>query len=70
MIMEKKPFPLVIRRKIIGLGNSSAITLPPDWVESRGIKIGDEVVIVVDNDLSISKVTKEKADDLHKRLEK
>ena len=62
--------PSVERRKILEIGKSLAITLPPNWLEVHGIKPGEEVFVVVDNDLSISKITKERIDDLHKRLEK
>ena len=61
--------PTISKRTIIRVGDSSAITIPPEWLKLAGLKIGDEVILVGDNELRIAPHSDKLARELHKRLE-
>lgn len=55
-----------LRRKIIKLGNSKAITLPLDWLEEHKKRTGQEVeaiLLEVDNIITLTVPEVEKKDD-------
>ena len=46
--------PIKVERKVIRAGdNSCAIILPKAWVDYKGIKCGDVVEIIVNDDITI-----------------
>jgi len=38
--------PITSARKIIQVGGSKSISLPPSWLDAAGIKLGDKVTLV------------------------
>lgn len=50
---EDRKKPITQTRRVIKLGNSYAITLPPEWVKQSKIKAGDDIPIVADAILKI-----------------
>lgn len=50
-----------IKRKVFKLGDSKAVTLPSDWIQSVGLKNNGDVMIYIDNILLIvpSHITKD-----------
>jgi antitoxin component of MazEF toxin-antitoxin module len=66
MIME---LPSIEKRSIIRVGDSLAVTIPPAWLRQKGLVVGDDVIVIADNELTINKVTKEKVAELHKAME-
>ena len=51
------------------MGDSLAVTIPPAWLRQKGLVVGDDVIVIADNELTINKVTKEKVAELHKAME-
>lgn len=39
-----------MKQKIIKAGNSTAVTVPADFVKMVGVKVGDEVTVVIQPD--------------------
>lgn len=48
--------PQLETRKIHAAGRSLAITLPPGWLRYLGLKAGDQVEVVVDEDIVIKAI--------------
>lgn len=46
--------PSIHRRKLLPVGNSIAVVLPPSWLKYYKLKPGDEVVLVVDNEVTVA----------------
>lgn len=66
MIME---LPSIEKRSIIRVGDSLAVTIPPAWLRQKGLVVGDEVIVIADNEIRIDKITKENIAELHKKME-
>ena len=41
------------KRRLVKVGGSTMISLPKDWLEQHGYKIGDEVAFVANRDLAL-----------------
>jgi antitoxin component of MazEF toxin-antitoxin module len=61
--------PSIEKRTIIRVGGSLAVTIPPGWLKNKELKEGDELIVVADNELTINKSTKEKIEELHRKIE-
>lgn len=44
---------IIKRRKIIKVGDSYAVTLPPEWIKQYNLETEGEVLILADKDLRI-----------------
>ncbi len=40
-------------RKIVRVGDSLAVTLPPDWLRGNGLGAGDRVALTYDSDVRV-----------------
>ena len=54
MKSKKERLPFFARRKLIGLGDSVVVSLPPVWMKQHGLKIGDEVNMLANTDIKIA----------------
>ena len=46
---------MVMKRKVLRVGNASlAVSLPSKWVKAHGLKAGDEVEVIEEDDLTIA----------------
>jgi len=46
--------PIVLKRKVVKIGNSRYINIPPEWFKAHGLNPnGLELVIVADKDIRI-----------------
>ena len=61
--------PMKQKRRIIQLGRSRVIALPKGWLEYRDLKKGDEVEIVIDEELTIRPAKKQRKSRSGKQLE-
>ena len=46
--------PSIHHRKLIPVGNSVAVVLPPSWLEYYGLKAGDEVLVIADHEIKVT----------------
>lgn len=67
---EKENLPVIDERKIISVGNSSAVIMPPKWLKGAGLKEGDRVTVVANDELKIAPSSPKLTERLHKKLER
>ena len=46
--------PIISERKIIQVGGSRSVSLPPGWLNAAGLDLGDEIVLVADGVILIA----------------
>lgn len=68
-ICMTKSFPTIKKRKIIKSGNSLVVTLPKEWLEDRKLSEGDELMMIVDEDIQIKEPTDKNIDKLKRGIE-
>lgn len=61
--------PVVVRRKLIGTGDSTVVVVPNEWLRQHGLKKGDSVILVANSSLKILPESKELVKELHRMLE-
>jgi len=44
---------IVVKRKILNLGGSYALTIPAEWVRRQGLDVGSEVGIIANSILKV-----------------
>ena len=49
--------PMAEIRKLIKVGDSTGITIPPSWLKRYGLKAGDKVAVVTDGIIKIVPTT-------------
>lgn len=45
--------PIIIQRKVVGIGTSSYVVMPKSWLKQHGLENGDEITIVANRDLKV-----------------
>lgn len=67
---KKFPVPISDQRKIIRIGTTHYVSVPEEWLQFHGIKVGDYVYIIADSEFRMLPLTKELAEKLHRDQEK
>ena len=60
--------PIVKKGRLVTSGSSIVITVPPEWLKENSLSAGEEVIIISNGDLRISKITKENVDRIRNQL--
>lgn len=50
---EENSIPIIVKRKIVKLGDSLCISLPPDWLRQNDLDKGDEVFLLSNHDVRV-----------------
>lgn len=66
--MEIEQIPIVEKRKLIASGSSVMLVVPKQWLEERGLKAGNEVLMIANGDLTFQKMTKENIERIRNQL--
>jgi antitoxin component of MazEF toxin-antitoxin module len=46
--------PIISARKIIQVGGSKSVSLPPGWLDAAGLDLGDQILLVADGVILIA----------------
>jgi antitoxin component of MazEF toxin-antitoxin module len=46
--------PIASVRKIIQVGGSRSVSIPPDWLDAAGLDLGDQILLVADGVILIA----------------
>ena len=62
--------PIVKTGKLLTSGSSITVAMPKEWLKSKGLEAGQEIIIVANGDLRIMKKNKENTERLRNQLNK
>jgi len=68
MSKNKRP-PFIGTRKIVEIGGSLYINIPKQFIEGNRVKAGDEVLVMANRDMLVSKMNVSKLTKAHKKVE-
>ena len=66
--MAESTIPLIERRKLVQSGTSVVLSIPKEWLQENGLKVGDEVIMVSNGDLKFMKINKKNVDEIRNKL--
>ena len=65
----KTSMPYIGKRKLIKVGDSVYLSVPKEFMEGNNLSVGDEVLVLANTDMLVSKKNAENVEKAHKKIE-